>query len=299
MKRDRCIRLCLAILTAFILFNSSCLYASKTKRNEWKEFLVIKPLNANIGMFATFNLVLGHLHLYDRGEYRHLAGLMVHFGREGNYYDPAYGPNWWSYYFEPLELGSRHDAILQSVTESQNQNAWAVRRLLSRHEAYEIITKYVKVKPFIINKANQFASDNFGQNFVIGVHYRGTDKSSEAPRVPYEQAIQTIANQTEALGEGYRIFVATDEKAFLEHVQGVFPNKVVFIEAHRSSDASSVHHSDNDPYHLGEEALLDAVLLSKCNLLIRTSSSLSLWSTYYNPELPVIMLSQRYGNRPE
>ncbi len=65
------------------------------------------------------------------------------------------------------------------------------------------------------------------------------------------------------------------------------------IEAHRSSGTAGVHLSNRNQYKIGEESILDALLLSKCDLLVRTSSNLSLWSTYFNPDLPVILLNER------
>ena len=94
--------------------------------------------------------------------------------------------------------------------------------------------------------------------------------------------------------EPWQIFAATDESYFLEALQKAFPGRVIAYEATRSKDAVGVHFSREDPYRIGEEALLDALLLSRCNVLIRTSSNLSLWSTYFSPELPTILLNQSF-----
>jgi hypothetical protein len=50
---------------------------------------------------------------------------------------------------------------------------------------------------------------------------------------------------------------------------------------------------------LVEKAVMDVVVLSKSNRLIRTSSSLSLWSSYLNPGLPVLLLNERFCEKPE
>lgn len=74
----------------------------------------------------------------------------------------------------------------------------------------------------------------------------------------------------------------------------------IAIKAQRSSNGEpGVHFINKNNYSLGEEALIDACLLSKCDLLIRTSSNLSLWSTYFNPSLPTILLNHRYANTLE
>ena len=94
--------------------------------------------------------------------------------------------------------------------------------------------------------------------------------------------------------ETYRIFVATDEHDFLKFIKEAFPGKVISIEMDRSIDGSPIHMNARDPFLQGEQALIDALLLSKTQVLIRTQSNLSLWSSYFNPTLPVITLNQRH-----
>ena len=64
---------------------------------------------------------------------------------------------------------------------------------------------------------------------MIGLHYRGTDKASEAPKVPYEQVQMEVRQITDTLPEDfpYKIFVATDEQAFLDFMIQHFPGKIV------------------------------------------------------------------------
>lgn len=265
-----------------------------------KNYFLLRPGRPHIGFFATFNLVLGTLYLYDAGKLDNLAGFKVDFGELGSYYDPEHGPNWWEYYFEPIELGSRENAKVTLSKKDHNQMAWEVRKTLSRGEANRVMHKYIKIKPYMLEKADQFAQENFKDYVVIGVHFRGTDKSHEAPPVSYEDALEVIAKQVASLNDDhYKIFLATDEQGFLDFMLGHFPDKIIYTQACRSTDSTAVHHSDYNAYQIGEEALLDALLLTKTQLLIRTSSSLSLWSTFYNVELPVIMLNHRYYNRPE
>lgn len=59
----------------------------------------------------------------------------------------------------------------------------------------------------------------------------------------------------------------------------------------------------NQPIHLnlagdrnrkGFEALVNCLLLSRCDALIRSASFLSGWSNVFNPALPVIMLNRPF-----
>ena len=259
-----------------------------------KEYMVINHPNYIPGMFSVFNTVAGFLDIYEKGDY---AGLSVNFGNVGWYYDPAHGPNWWEYYCEPILLGDLKNGhkIYYSGAECGDM-ANHTESNLSRERVHELISKYIKVKKFIIDQVDAFASKNFQDLFIIGVHYRGIDKIYEAPRISYGEAIKVIQSYIDALPDkNYRIFVATDEQAFLDFALQKFPDQVVSTTAFRSNQGGEpVHRLFCSPFKKGKQALVDVLLLSKSHLLIRCSSNLSLWATYFNPKVPVIELNKRY-----
>ncbi len=130
----------------------------------------------------------------------------------------------------------------------------------------------------------------------MGVHYRGTDKKSEAARTEYETVFDSVRSYIkEHQLEDFKIFVATDEAQFVKTMEREFPGRIITSQAKRSEDASPLHlnldHSNGNPYRQGKEALFDAAVLGKGDVLIRTASNLSLFSTYLNPDIPVILLS--------
>jgi len=244
----------------------------------------------NVGMFASANQVLGQLYLFDSGK---MAGLSIHFEKNGLYYDPSLGPNWWSYYFEPICLGEKRGANRVYPTRDHYLQVWAQRALLPRATAAYLVKKYIHINLDIQKKIDTFVAQYF-HDYMIGIHYRGTDKGNEAPRISYETVFEEIEKHIPQ-EKPYSLFVATDELAFLEQARKRYPTHVIALDAHRSlSSGLGVHVVNKNHYLIGEEALMDACLLSKCDLLIRTSSNLSLWSTYFNPDLPVILLNQRY-----
>ncbi len=264
------------------------------------EFLIIEmQYNYNVGMFAAANQVLGQLYLFETGQLPHISGLSIDFGKYGLYYDPSYGPNWWTYYFEPIRLGEMKNATLVYLTKEQGLKAWLQRRLMSRKIAAEMIRKYIRINSHIQQKVDAFVAEYFLGYYVIGIHYRGTDKNKEAPRLAYETVFEEVEKHIPQ-EKPYFLFIATDEVDFLEQAKIRYLNRVVALEAHRSSSGDlGIHFENRNNYALGEEALMDACLLSRCNLLIRTSSNLSLWSTYFNGDLPVVLLNQRYAQTLE
>lgn len=243
------------------------------------------------GMFSIVTTIIGLMDLYETDHY---AGVEVDFQKSGFYYDPQKGLNWWNYYFEPICLGDKN---VQKLYCSSIWNGPLALRTLNKipfSRCNELLNRYVQVRPEIQNLVSDFVKENFEFSYVIGVHYRGTDKWSESPTVAYEKMLPPILeliNSPEIKNRNYKIFVATDEAPFLDFLKAYFPSIIVQSNAHRSSDSRAVHTSGGDTYQKGKEAIIDCLLLSKCDYLIRTSSSLSLCATFFNPNLPVKLLN--------
>lgn len=249
----------------------------------------------NPGLFSTFNTVIGALDAYDRGI---ISGLHVDFAHEGWYFDPERGNNWWQYYFEPIVLGNSDCAIEKQFFPTYKKIALAYETQfeMSRERANELIQKYIRVRPDITQQIDDFCTEYFGENFVIGVHYRGTDKL-EAEPVSYESVIDHIQNViTMHADKQIKIFVATDDSRFATYVQEKFPHRVVMRNAMRSDTTTGVHmRGDFAPYSKGEDAVIDCLLLSHCSILIKTASNLSDCSLQFNPHIPVIKLNKSYS----
>lgn len=256
---------------------------------EQKDYLVVS--SPYTGLFSIFNCVAGLLDAYEEGE---LAGFELAF-YEG-FYVQTPGSNWWDYYCTSSVVGSPSNGSMREMAEPEYADY--VHRTefgLSRERVFDLIQKYIHFQAHIKQRVENFIAEQFKGEVVIGLHYRGTDKNSEAPPVPYEQVFEKIQQQIqEQQLREFQIFVATDEQSFLEFMQTQFPDRVIAISMARSCNHWPLHIGNPTPGRQGEDAIVDALLLSRCDLLIRTSSNLSLWSTFFNPKIPVINLNQRY-----
>lgn len=275
----------------FLIVNSIDQKKDETK----KKYFVMNQVHPYQGLFSVFLTVINYLDLYDSGD---INGLFVDFKNHGLYYDPAYGLNSWNYYFEPINFGSPENADVDySAAIETGRISYLAEVGLSKARIAELVNKYIHVKPEILKEVNEFVTQNFNGNYVIGIHYRGTDKSGEAARISYENvssAVNDFVNEHQI--KDYLVFVATDEEQFLSYMQNAFEGKVVSKDCLRSSNLNPVHYfnpKNVSPHNAGKEALMDCLLLSKCNHLIRTSSCLSLVSTYFNPDLSDIELNKR------
>lgn len=256
---------------------------------------VVYQLNSpdyNPGLFSVFFSVIGALNFYEK-KMEDCTGLIVDFENQGLYHDMKQGPNWWTYYFEPINLG--HDKSQpKKFPYSKHSEFACLAAEMPSQQGHELIKKYVKLKPHMQKKIDQFVHDNFKGHRVIGVHYRGTDKIIEAPTVSYDVIIRLIKNEIQK-DTTTKIFIATDEEKFLHVMKHNFPGKIIALNALRSKQGYPVHYPSNggfDNYKKGEDAIMDCILLSKCSKLIRTSSNLSAAATHFNPSMEVVLLSR-------
>jgi len=173
--------------------------------------------------------------------------------------------------------------------------------MMTLEEANRLIGNYLRIKSEIQDYVETFVEKQFGQRTMLGVHYRGTDKKSEAPPVNWEYAARTIANYLSANPQVEALFVASDEWNFVDWIKTEFKRVDVIFhnDAERSRDGKAIHVQPalGDNYVKGKEALINSLLLSKCDALIRTSSFLSAWSSIFNPCLPVIMLNRPFESK--
>lgn len=286
---------CGTLCTLFNLFfgQLNAIENAPTRSAEKKKpFVLINTPSYNPGMFSVFTSVIGALHKYDMGEY---AGLKISLNN-GFYFDPQIGPNWWEYFFEPVQLGSRKSFKYEKIDDRMmSQFARLTVYKLSRERGHQLITKYIRIKPVIQKKVDKFVKNGFSGHYVIGVHYRGTDKIGQGGGIPYITvfaAIQKAIDEVPLLFQNkYKIFVATDEQDFIDAIQKQFSCQMMFIDSIRSTNHKPVHidyYTSN--YQKGEDALLDCLLLANCNILLRMDSNLCFCAGLFNPDIPIVFM---------
>ncbi len=167
--------------------------------------------------------------------------------------------------------------------------------------ARDLFKKHFAVAPPLAAAATNLARLLWRDRYVVGLHYRGTDKVAEAAPLPPEAAIESARLAlVAARGLGVSdpvLFVATDERAFLERVRTDLPaEQVVSLpEAVRAGAGTALHKAGlASGNRLAREAMLDCLLLGKSRVLLKTASMLSAWSLLLERPASVVMLSQPY-----
>lgn len=210
------------------------------------------------------------------------------------YHDLALGNNWWSQYFEDdrFFFGSS-DAKELEISDLEVQRAFAVYGRDMPTEMGSNIVAAIKIRGNITRIVADFAERNFSGHNIVGIHYRGTDKVSgsikESDRIPHEFVFDHIDSHFD---KSVRLFVATDELDFLETAARYYGNRVISYQALRSSNGVPLHKNTDSMlrYKIGEDALIDCLLLSRCGSLVRTASNLSHACRFFNPSQKVTRL---------
>lgn len=244
-------------------------------------------------------------------------------GRLNRYYEGGRGSNMWEYYFEQVSaaVSTERDMILSQrqlfslhhlSVESIQTYPHGVHRKLKlpvwrydeqwhwrmRSEASRVLRRYVRIRPEPLRAAQAFYRERVlaaGARSLLGVHMRGTDKKSNIggrivrPSEYYPLIDRYLERRPDAL-----LLVATDSPAFLRDVEQRYRGRIAVYSALRSDVNVFADASVADNYKKGEDALVDSLLLSCANFLIKPASALSEFSVYFNPGLHNHTIEMQY-----
>lgn len=243
----------------------------------------------------------------------------------GYYHNYKYGLEWYTHYFEPLnnqdvsfivfvgdvfgynkidKIPINNNTKLPYIyTNDTFQKLIRDKYAINFNECY----KYIIPKQHIVSKIENFKKLHFKDKYVIGVHYRGTDKfmamrntedMMHSKHKNYQEVVNEIKNEIQKY-KNVVVFVASDEQPFVDICKKQF-DSVCCYDAIRSSISTSgielntkecvnftenadckklkkiqkqsIHrgHKKIDPYKKGEDVVIEIWLLSNCNVFFRT-----------------------------
>lgn len=273
-------------------------------------------LSKQQGLFSEFFAVLGALRY---AEQHRAAGVRVEF-TSALYRDPARDANWWGYFFAPLMwLGPpRPDApetrctgwtrfgphawndswTSQIIPGNSARQPYPIGSPQECHEAARLTARHIRPRPALLARLDAlWAAHTAPDDFVVGLHYRGTDKVNCYPyRSPdyeiYAQQLDRVLARHQP--RTWRVCVATDETEFAAWAVARYGDRVFMQPAvPRLSAQDPAARRDGTHKNLslpglrkGESAVLDCLLLSRCHHLIKNRSSLSDISLAFNATLP-------------
>ena len=174
-------------------------------------------------------------------------------------------------------------------------NAWFKK---CRQQASRILSKYLKIKEHITQKADRLWNEMFSpDDYVIGCHIRGTDKMTVlggriiTPDEYYPYIENLITKHPQA-----KIFIATDDPKMFKVFTNRYASCKYIDNILRSSINVFLDQDIKDNYKKGEDVLLDAICLSKCNFLLKCNSAVSEFAIYLNMDLHENSINLQYIN---
>ena len=293
------------IALAYTLFSLQVLTAGSAA-GDGRPFVIgshVGSSNKGAGFFFCFMGVLNNLAWCERNN----RTPIVFWDHRSLYYEKNgyHGAhNVWEYYFEPVSEAS-YDPSAPVRNTYDAPDGSGIKQLKAnslcsyysegqqRKIAHALVKKYVKIKPYIQEKIASFYRTKMAGKKTIGMHLRGTDKRAEIKPV----SIETMCSSANALAKNYsgcQFLVATDEKKILQKAARLLQGQVIYYDAYRSSNGKPVHgkgqrFNSMNKARLGEEVLIETLLLSKCDMFLHSCSNVSSAVLFFNPELPHIL----------
>lgn len=251
-----------------------------------------------VGMFSNFLGAINHLDWCLRNNkipvVYWVAPCMFY---TGNIYNGS--TNVWEYYFEPVSglSYSPQDIIHNDYHAPDGShiywifNAQTQPSKEKRRDIYNrIIKPFIKLNAIVQKKVDTFFETQMQGKHTIGIHLRGTDKWGEVKQVSPTTILQEAQRHA---GPDTQFFIATDENSLLELAKKTLQGNVIAYDSHRSQDGKPIHYFRPEfPMEVvGEEVVIEVMLLARCNKLIHTCSNVSTSVLFLNPELENILLS--------
>lgn len=220
---------------------------------------------------------------------------IVFWGKQSLYFEPQKGDNVWEYYFSQVSttqyqtqmkiyngyLAPDHTGIQCHHHPNFLKITKEYRQLINN-----IIHEYIILKPEINEKINKFYALHMRGKKTVGIHIRGTDKYKEDKPVDINNFIEK-ANAYDC----DQFLIASDEQIIFDKLIKNLNKKVIYLDAHRSINGRPLHFGNFSKYELGEEVLVEALLLSECDTFIHAASNVSLAVLFFNPNLENVYLS--------
>ncbi len=188
-----------------------------------------------------------------------------------------------------------------NVTIVNNWPSWDAGTRFLREERrkvfHELITEYIRVQPWIAEKAERFYGDNLAGRPVIAVHFRGPDHNTEvvgwhrlayAREYLYGREIDCFLDQhPDAL-----VLCATDNEKSLAWFQNRYGGRLRYYPARRSTAHGSPHFEFGGA-EVGEEMLIEGLLLARADHFVHGISNVAFAVACLNPKLAHVDVYQR------
>ena len=186
--------------------------------------------------------------------------------------------NAWNYYFESLNQYSLEEVYKSKNVYFSNSFFEKSMPLDMMNKKLKSLFKKIKIKKNIIQKANNFYKITFKKSDkVLGVHFRGSTykvaRGHAFPPTP-KLMIENIDSLLQKFKYN-KLFIVTEEQKYLDILKNKYKHKCIFFNSYRmnKSDSFKIYPRNNHRYNLGEETIIETIILSKCSGLTYIKSN--------------------------
>lgn len=196
--------------------------------------------------------------------------------------------------------------------------------------ANHYLNKYFKFSDEIMNEFNNYYIDNIKDKKVLGIHYRGTDKQHVKWVKHIDIDDMMIIIEDHLKNNNYeKIFIVSDSTIFIDKFIERFKyhNNIIYYNINNNeekaihlnnynlvttlvtkirkckNDTETIDKLENELHQLInnneehlKECLVESLLLSKCDTVIKTHSQLSGYAKIFNPDLKIYRITSCRSN---
>jgi hypothetical protein len=255
----------------------------------------------NGGFFSNFNGVLNNLR-WRLGRHG-VAAAKVDWRADPARPDFPYGRpedgNLWLHFFEPLPFerfpeGER-EARAFARLDITYPHTYATYKLDRRwrYDYHALYRRHIRIRPAILERVEAIHRARMAGRYCVGVHYRhpAHDRECLHPIPPAEAFIERLRRML-PVDRPHAVVLATDTEFAVEAFRAAFGERLVLQPGvHRATGAPESHPQEvglGASLALGEQVLIDCLLLARCDALLHVSSNIATAAGYINPKLEMV-----------
>ena len=269
------------------------------------KYYVIRRGAGGQGFFSNYKWVMAEIIFAVQNEMIPVVD-MKHW--RSHYQNGTYSNGWTIFFEQPFGVDlkevyrEKHNYILSPLHEYRYEIADIFSREYGMPTSKAVtylnpyIEKYMHIKPDIINPIRNRCHHIFTRyEYVLGIHYRGTDMRVEHDghfiSKNENEYVKQVGQHIEHLStKKTALFIASDEMSVIKLFHESFPQlDIITNTSYRANDSNTegIHNSKshirkNHRILLGKEVIEDAYFLSKCNSLVCGKSNVSAVAIIWN-----------------
>jgi hypothetical protein len=213
---------------------------------------------------------------------------------------PRNAENPWDWWFDQRPIAKDDNVAKVELDHLIFMHHTKIWKRADVPEFRDVFKNHVKIKQHILDKVDEIYEKEFKGRTVLGVMARGCELNAGHPEYGNQQLDDWLRKTKEVLYDNKeidKIFVVTEDSHYLPSFDTWFNNIFYLKNVFRRTDETLEYMNkynlwaiiaDRRPNHrqlLGEECLIQALLLSKCDYLICKQCGVSSAAMFFSDSL--------------